>query len=245
MKKDYLNIELLKRAERGDAAAMLVYGAILSYKEDVDVNQAINWFESAGEHGLLIGFFLAAMLIAKEKPEDLDRAICLMEKASKDGDAQAMGMVGMLIESDCNRRDAVKLASEWYRKAAFDDVTSAMRLFELIDAGTISEEEVLPLTVVDILKMSAFSGDSHAAFCLSNEYREGKRLTSDAKLSKHWLEVSAALGNAMAHRLLAMSYSLGINGFSNNPAAEKFHEKRAEEIDRVERIEGRHKTKKL
>src|SRR5690606_18933304 len=107
-----------KGAEKNDVFSMGLLGDIYFKGLGVPVNnqQALYWFEKAANGGNIDAMMLAGYIHYDN--QQYDKAYLHYKKAAEKGDAQAMYMVGLLIQNGWGTTASTEQAWSWVRKSA-------------------------------------------------------------------------------------------------------------------------------
>ena len=162
-----------KAAEAGHPNAMFVYGQILS-----DPIEAAEWYHKAAEAGNIDAMLMLGEIYYNGIGVEIDESIAI-KWFDKYSEAYENLPIGNHIDSDTDMSKMVKVAMEWYKKAADNGHAAAMREIGYLSAnftelgidgigGSILYDEQF-----EWYMKAAEAGDSEAMFNLGDLYETG------------------------------------------------------------------------
>ncbi len=205
-------VELLARAEKGDAAAQVNVG--VSYDTGMgvtkDPTEALKWFHKAAEQGNA-----PAQYILGEKydfgqniSKDPIEAVKWYRKAAEQGHVPAQFNLGVKFATgEGTAKDAAQ-AVKWYRMAAEQgSVTAQFNLGWSYEKG-----EGVAADLAEAAKWyrkAAEQGDDSAQVNLGWMYARGEGVAKDPVVAVNWYRMAAESGNVAAQCALGAKYTHG------------------------------------
>ncbi|MDD3535010.1 MAG: tetratricopeptide repeat protein [Candidatus Cloacimonetes bacterium] len=203
------NIEALKaRADAGDPEASYVLATHYLVHEPEEALRLLN-FAAENEYAaaeLLLGILYTFGIHVEP---DEDKALELLQKSARRGDASAQKVLGELyLNISEASKESERNAFFWMKKAADQGNTEAEFYLGFLYSGGIGVKKD-PAEAFQWYKKAADKGDPDAQLELAFCYDKGKVVKKDPKEAMLLLQLAAEQGNEYAMFHLGAKYILG------------------------------------
>ena len=220
-KPEPYSLELVKRAEAGDAKAQIglaqCYGSGAGVAKDE--KEAAQWLTKAAEQGDAVAQRNLGACYAQGRgaTQDYKEAVKWLTKAAEQGDAVAQFMLGVCYAGGYGVAQDHKEAVKWYTKSA--DQGDARAQYNL-GAYYIHGERVAKdqKAAFEWFEKAAVQGMANAQYNLGACYFNGSGVARDEKEAVKWYTKAAEQGYAYAQ------YELGNCYYRDNEVAQDYKE---------------------
>jgi uncharacterized protein len=224
-KTDYSTLsaaELRRFAQQGDAEAQVELGRALYYGRTVeqDFSEAAIWFERAAFQGHAGAMLRLARLYDNGLgvSRDVGRATEFARQAAMRGNMYAMTLLGWFYEAGTGVEPDLEEAERWYLKGiAAGDPEAYYYLAKLYLNNNQLREGL------DCVQRGIDAGSPECHMLLGNMYSDGWGVEQDYKLSLHWLNLAAQMGQADALNNVGLAYRLGLGVVPDHARALKIY----------------------
>lgn len=162
-------------------------------RNEKNMEESWEWYEKSGNQGnmqaqIIVGNHFRARFGWTHKDEDINKAIAWLEKASSDGDSQALDDLALCYKDRDEEGDFEKAVELYEKIIANHDVHSTFAMRELSDLYESKLEECdeddleyeeLKTKTFEWLKKAADSGDSFSQHSLGSAYKYGDYCEQD------------------------------------------------------------------
>jgi TPR repeat protein len=220
----------------GNKDIMLTLG--MMYRDganvDKDLNQAIEWFKSSAENGKVEAMVELAKLYAKTSNEKNDggkKAVRLLEKAAKLGDAEAFYQLGLIYEFGEGQEQSDERAFDYYRLAAkLEHLNAHVKLAIAYQFGYGTEKSIR-LAIESLRFVQKNTEDEqikeYASQILGSTYYDFAMQQQDSVKKFKLLQLAAENDFADAETAIADAYKTGEGVEQDAFAALEWYEKAA------------------
>ena len=233
-KPEPYSLELVKKAEAGDAKAQCALGSFHYFGDGVakDEKEAVKWYAKAAEQGdpeaqCNLGFCYAN---GRGVIKDYKEAVKWWTKSAEQGHAKAQFNLGMSYNLGEGVTKDYKEAVKWWTKSAEQGYESAqLNLGNCCYNGQgIAEDDN---EAVKWWAQSAEQGNAIAQCKLGNSFSGGHGVIKDEKKAVKWYIKSAEQGEARAQCELGFCYANGEGVTKDEKEAVKWWTKAADQGD--------------
>ena len=226
--------ELVKEAERGNAAAQYALGEKYHEGRGVkeDDSEALKWFRKAAEQGHAeaqnsLGFMYRNGYGVKQ---DYSEAVKWFRMAAEQGLAEAQNNLGWMYQNGYGVKQDYTEAVKWFRKAAEQGLAEAQNnLGWMYQNGYGVKQDYAE--ALKWYRKSAEQGDAAAQNNLGFMYRNGYGVKQDYSEAVKWYRMAAEQGLAEAQYNLGLKYENGKGVPKDLNEARKWYQKAAEQGD--------------
>lgn len=148
------------------------------------------------------------------------KAIEIIERFAKSGNANAMIQIGDLYSCYGNKLHDFEKAEEWYKKAINNggnySEQAKISLAHLYKRKYFNSKDLKYINqYMNWLEKIANEGNNKAMHLLAEEYKEGTYLSKDYHIALEWLKKAALKGDVLAYRAIGNYYANGFFGDAN------------------------------
>jgi len=210
--EERLDIELLKKANAGDAASQYNLGEMYLHGRGVpkDEKEAVRWYRLAADQGRASAQCRLGVMYAGGHgvPKDEKEAVRWYRLAADQGRASAQCSLGVMYADGRGVPKDEKEAVRWYRLAADQGDALAQHGLGVMYAdgcGVPKDEK----EAVRWFRLAADQGRASAQCSLGVMYADGRGVPKDEKEAVRWCRLAADQGDALAQYGLGMMYAHG------------------------------------
>lgn len=205
--------DLLRRAEDGDASAMLELAQLYNGDTDIpkNVSESVRWTRRAAEAGnpkgmAALGYIYDNGLTGRRSDTD---AMRWYRAAAEAGDTKSMLMLGSMYEEGRIFSQSDIQAFRWYKLSADAGESDAMfKVAQMFDAGRgIDRSET---QAIRWFKAAAEAGHAMSMASLGTMYEEGRIFAQSDTQAYRWFRLAAEAGDASGMAKLGKMFDKGL-----------------------------------